>query len=85
MATHNKMLETQISQVAQQQAATTSPAGIFPGQSQLNLKGHANSITLRSGTELYRPVDPKIQNLHTSQQNEKETEKVTNNEPNDHG
>lgn len=29
MAIHNKMLETQISQVTQQQAA---PAGVFPGQ-----------------------------------------------------
>lgn len=46
MATHNKMLETQISQVAQQQAATTTPAGTFPGQPQPNPKGHANAITL---------------------------------------
>lgn len=30
LATHNKMLETQISQVAQQQAATAAPAGMFP-------------------------------------------------------
>ena len=46
MATHNKMLETQISQVAQQQAETASPTEVFPGQPQSNLKGHANAITL---------------------------------------
>jgi hypothetical protein len=32
LATHNKMLETQISQVAQQQAFTDAPTGTFPGQ-----------------------------------------------------
>ncbi|XP_039685657.1 uncharacterized protein [Medicago truncatula] len=52
MATHNKMLETQISQVAQQQAATAAPAGTFPSQPQPNPKGHVNAVTLRSGTEL---------------------------------
>lgn len=46
LATHNKMLETQISQVAQQQASTATPAGVFPGQPQPNPKGHANAITL---------------------------------------
>ena len=52
MATHNKMLETQISQVAQQQAATAALAGTFPAQPQPNPKGHVNAVTLRSGTEL---------------------------------
>ena len=52
MATHNKMLKTQISQVAQQQAATAAPAGTFPAQPQPNPKGHVNAVTLRSGTEL---------------------------------
>ncbi|KAI5397458.1 hypothetical protein KIW84_063322 [Lathyrus oleraceus] len=32
LATHNKMLKTHISQVAQQQASTAAPAGTFPGQ-----------------------------------------------------
>ncbi|XP_039687866.1 uncharacterized protein [Medicago truncatula] len=52
MATHNKMLETQVSQVAQQQAATAAPTGTFPGQPQPNPKGHVNAVTIRSGTEL---------------------------------
>jgi len=52
MATHNKMLETQISLVVQQQAATAAPARTFPGQPQPNPKGHVNAVTLRSETEL---------------------------------
>lgn len=31
VVTHNKMLETQISQVAQQQATQATPEGLFPG------------------------------------------------------
>lgn len=83
MATHNKMLKTKISQVAQQQAAKAAPTGVFPDQPQPNSKGHANSITLQSGTKLDGSVDPRLQNLPMSQQNEKETSKVINNEPND--
>lgn len=61
--THNKMLETQISQVAQQQATTAAPTRVFPGQPQPNPKGPPNSITLQSGTELDGPVDPITQIL----------------------
>ena len=50
MATHNKMLETQIFQVDQQQAAIAAPTGAFPRQPQPNPKGHVNAVTLRSGT-----------------------------------
>lgn len=57
IATHNKMLETQISLVAQQQAAVAAPTGAFPGQPQPNPKGHDNAITLRNGTELDEPID----------------------------
>lgn len=46
MVTLNKMLETQISQVAQQQAAQATPRGLFPGQPQPNSKGHTNVISL---------------------------------------
>lgn len=60
MATHNKMLEIQISQVAQQQAAITSPTRTFPGQPQPNPKRHANAITIRSGTELDGPANPRL-------------------------
>ena len=43
------MLETQISQVALNQAPQTTPGGQFPGQPQQNPRGQANAITLRSG------------------------------------
>ncbi|XP_058745929.1 uncharacterized protein LOC131618785 [Vicia villosa] len=62
LATQNKMLEIQISQVAQQQASTAAPASTFPGQPQPNPKGHANAITLQSGTALDGPVDQRLQN-----------------------
>ncbi|XP_058783187.1 uncharacterized protein LOC131657848 [Vicia villosa] len=75
LATHNKMLETQIAQVAQQQATTSAPAGSFPGQPQPNPKGHANAITLRSGTELDGPIDPRLQNPTMYQKPDKATEK----------
>jgi hypothetical protein len=62
LATHNRMLETQISQVAQQQASTSTPAGIFPGQPEQNPKGHVNAIILRSGTQYDGPADPRTKN-----------------------
>lgn len=49
IATHNKILEIQISQVTQQQAATVAPTGIFPDQPQPNPKGYTNAITHLSG------------------------------------
>jgi len=56
--THNKMLETQISQVAQNQAPQTTPGGQFPRQPQLNPRGQANIIRLRSGTAYEGPYNP---------------------------
>ena len=69
------MLETQISQVAQQQAPTAAPAGTFPGQPQPNPKGHAHAIILRSGTELDEPSDPRFKNPAMYQNSGKPTEK----------
>ncbi|XP_050888980.1 uncharacterized protein LOC127094161 [Lathyrus oleraceus] len=77
MATHNKMLETQISQVALQQAVIAAPSRVFPSQPQPNPKGHANAITLRSGTELDGPIDPRLQNPSMYQNFGKSTEMVT--------
>ncbi|XP_058726309.1 uncharacterized protein LOC131597641 [Vicia villosa] len=74
LATHNKMLETQISQVAQQQAPTAAPAGTFPGQPQLNPKGHAHAIILRSGKEMDEPTDPRLKNPAMFQRPSKTTE-----------
>jgi len=45
IATHTKMLETQISQVAQQVAASSQTPGVFPGQTEANPKAHVNAIS----------------------------------------
>lgn len=75
LATNNKILETQITQVAQQQAKTNTPARVFPGQPEPNPKGHANAITLRSGTEYDGTSDPRLQNRSIQQNLDEETEK----------
>lgn len=46
IATHTKMLETQISQVAQQVATSSQTPGVFPGQTETNPKAHVNAISL---------------------------------------
>lgn len=43
--THAKMLETKISQVAQQQAASSAPSGSFPKQPKQNSKVHVSVVT----------------------------------------
>ncbi|KAI5438249.1 hypothetical protein KIW84_024119 [Lathyrus oleraceus] len=73
LATHNKMLETQISQVAQQQAPTAAPTGTFPGQPQPNPKSHAHAIILRSRTEVEGPSDPRIENQNSKKSTEEES------------
>lgn len=52
VVTHNKMLETKISQVGQQQAASSIPPGSFLGQPEQNTKGHLNVVTTCSGKKL---------------------------------
>jgi hypothetical protein len=56
IATHNKMLETQISQLAQQVASFSKSTGIFLGQLETNPKGQMTVITLRNGRQLKDPV-----------------------------
>jgi len=46
------MLETQISQVAQQVATSSQTPGIFPGQTEANPKAYVNAISLGSGRKL---------------------------------
>jgi len=45
------MLETQISQVAQQVAASSQTPRVFPGQTEANPKAHVNAITLGGGKQ----------------------------------
>ena len=51
-----QMLETQISQVAQQVASPSQTSRIFPSQPEANLKGQMNDIILRNGRQLEDPV-----------------------------
>ncbi|XP_045802576.1 uncharacterized protein LOC123896203 [Trifolium pratense] len=75
LTTHKKMLETQIAQVAQQQASTSAPAGIFPGQPQPNPRGHVNAVILQSGTQYDGPADPRTKNPAMQPNSDKTTEK----------
>ncbi|CAJ2651912.1 uncharacterized protein LOC123905413 [Trifolium pratense] len=75
LTTHNKMLETQIAQVAQQQASTSAPTGIFPGQPQPNPRGHVNAVILRSGTQYDGPADPRTKYPAMQPNFDKTTEK----------
>jgi len=56
ICTHNKMLDTQISQVTQQVATSSQTPGVFPGQLETNPKGQMNAITLRNGRQLEDPI-----------------------------
>jgi len=51
-ATHTKMLETQISQVAQQVATSSQTPGVFHGKTEANLNSHVNAISLRGSNQL---------------------------------
>lgn len=74
MVTQIKMLENQISQVAQQQASQATPGGLFPGQPQSNPKDHANVISQRSGTQYDGPKipEPPKENVVTTPEKQKE-------------
>ena len=73
IATHTKMLETQFSQVAQQVAISSQTPGIFPSQTETNLKYHISAITLRDGTQLKDPVENNVGEIESD---EPQSEKV---------
>jgi len=52
IANHTKMLETQISQVAQQVAASSQTPRVFPGQTEANPKAHVNAISFGGSKQL---------------------------------
>jgi len=55
MTTHQKMIENQIAQIAQQVRHLSRPQGRLLGQPNINPKGQMNAITLRSDRELESP------------------------------
>lgn len=57
IATYKQTLETQISQVAQQQASFSIPQGSFMGKAEQNPKGQMNFVTIISGKPLVDPIE----------------------------
>ncbi|KEH26561.1 hypothetical protein MTR_6g464680 [Medicago truncatula] len=55
IATHTKVFETQISQVAQQVATFSQTLGVFPGQTKTNPKAHVNAISF-GGSKLEETI-----------------------------
>ena len=52
MATHQKAMDTQIAQIAQQVSRLSRPQGHVLGQAETNPRGHVNTIsTMRDGLE----------------------------------
>ena len=52
MATHQKAMDTQIAQIAQQVSRLSRPQGHLPGQAETNHRGHVNVVsTVRDGLE----------------------------------
>ncbi|KAJ9553598.1 hypothetical protein OSB04_017643 [Centaurea solstitialis] len=62
MSTHNKMIETQIAQLAQQIANSVRPQGQLPGQPEPNPRAQMNAITLRDG-KILKEVEKKTRNV----------------------
>ncbi|KAJ9544519.1 hypothetical protein OSB04_024226 [Centaurea solstitialis] len=62
MSTHNKMIETQIGQLAQQIANSVRPQGQLPGQPEPNPRAQMNAITLRDG-KILKEVERKTRNV----------------------
>ncbi|KAK9714256.1 hypothetical protein RND81_06G082000 [Saponaria officinalis] len=58
LSSSQKMMETQLAQLAQQLSNTTKASGTFPGNTKPNPKGHINAIHLRSGRVLDEVVAP---------------------------
>jgi len=76
ITTHNKMLETQISKVAQQVATSSQTSGIFPSQTKTNPKGHISDITLRDGKQLEDPIVKVMNNEGEIGSDEPQSEKT---------
>ncbi|KEH19622.1 hypothetical protein MTR_8g465200 [Medicago truncatula] len=56
IANHTRMLETQISQVAQQVATSSQTPEVFPSQTKANPKDLIYAIKLRHGKQLENPI-----------------------------
>ncbi|XP_057248937.1 uncharacterized protein LOC130590494 [Beta vulgaris subsp. vulgaris] len=65
---HNKLMESQMTQLAQQISHLSKPSGQLPGQTEPNPKGHINAISLRSGKELQEPTRRATEHHNTAKE-----------------
>lgn len=71
------MLETQMSQIEQQQQAPqATPEGQFPGQPQPNPRGKANAVTLQSENIYDELVKPALSGSEASNKNVVSTNEI---------
>ncbi|XP_020259787.1 uncharacterized protein LOC109836335 [Asparagus officinalis] len=75
LATHNKILEIQITRLAQNASFSSRPSGMLPGQPETNPKDHVNAISLRSGKQYEGPKMKENDGVDDHHE-EKEEEKV---------
>jgi len=61
ISTDNKMLETQISQLAQQVDTSCQTPRIFPGQTETNPKGHINGKQLKDPVVKTKRIEGEIE------------------------
>ncbi|XP_048490039.1 uncharacterized protein LOC104884063 [Beta vulgaris subsp. vulgaris] len=73
---HNKLMESQMTQLAQQISHLSKPSGQLPGQTEPNPKGHINAISLRSDKELQEPTRRVTEQKNTAKEVIKLSEEV---------
>lgn len=56
MAAHQKAMDTQIAQIAQQVSSLSRPQGQLPGQPEINPRGHVNAVYTRDEEVVESPV-----------------------------
>ncbi|XP_010681877.2 uncharacterized protein LOC104896782 [Beta vulgaris subsp. vulgaris] len=65
---HNKLMENQMTQLAQQISHLSKPSGQLPEQTEPNPKGHIHAISLRSGKELQEPTKRVTEQKNTAKE-----------------
>ena len=59
---HNKIIDNQRAQMAQQLSNLSKPSGQLPSNTEKNTSGHVNAVTLRSGTTYNPPPMVVVEN-----------------------
>jgi len=56
MASHQKVMDTQFAQIAQQVSSLSRPQKQLPGQSEVNPRGHINAVYQRNERVMESPI-----------------------------